>query len=459
MSVFRTCLVQLGALLTLVVSEPGADAQTHSGAFKPLRYEEDWRPACDDREGSDAPALKCIALDEDTILSLGADVRERAEFVDNALFGLGTESDEVFLHRVLAHADLRQGDRVRAFLQLGYFDTSGRDGPAPATDVDRFDLVQAFADVSADLGIADVTVRLGRQEIAYGSSRIISIRGGPNVRRSLDGVRVIARRGDWRVDSLYARPVEIKPGAFDDATDDTEALWGVYATGPLSGPHRADLYYLGYRQDVGRYASGAGPEERHSFGARYFGELQGFDWDWEGLLQTGPFAGGDIRAWTLATETGYTFSAPYAPRLGVKADIASGDKNPSDQVLGTFNAIYPKFPYFSEASLIAPANIIDLHPEVSFRPFEQLAVYAGVNFLWRHRTEDAVYVPPLRPLPGTAGAGGHYTGSQVILGADWTPRPDLSFSGQYVSFAPGNALERLGGRSGSFLMLSASWRY
>ncbi|MCR2572501.1 alginate export family protein, partial [Salmonella enterica] len=76
----------------------------------------------------------------------------------------------------------------------------------------------------------------------------------------------------------------------------------------------------------------------------------------------------DIRAWTLATDTGLRWTElPLQPRLGLKADIASGDGNLHDGRLGTFNALFPKSAYFSEASLLAPANLMDVQPTLTLR--------------------------------------------------------------------------------------------
>jgi len=61
------------------------------------------------------------------------------------------------------------------------------------------------------------------------------------------------------------------------------------------------------------------------------------------VYQWGSFGRGEIRGWMVASDTGYTFpSLPLKPRLGVKANIASGDEEPADQDLQTFNHLFPK---------------------------------------------------------------------------------------------------------------------
>jgi hypothetical protein len=73
-----------------------------------------------------------------------------------------------------------------------------------------------------------LTLRGGRQEMFYGSSRLIDVRQGPNVRRSFDSVRALLKWGDWRIDGIAARPVRNKDGVADNDTDHTQALWGIY---------------------------------------------------------------------------------------------------------------------------------------------------------------------------------------------------------------------------------------
>jgi len=67
------------------------------------------------------------------------------------------------------------------------------------------------------------------------------------------------------------------------------------------------------------------------------------DYNFEFVFQWGSFGGGDIRAWMVASDTGYTFRyLPLRPRIGLKADIASGDSDPNDRDLQTFNAMFSK---------------------------------------------------------------------------------------------------------------------
>lgn len=428
------------------------------------RFDEDWRAMCNPSMRVDPlDSAKCIQLgDGGPMLSFGGELRERFEWVRNPAFGFGgVGEDSVSLHRLLLQVDIRW-DQARVFVQVGNHLATRRDFGRQQTDVDRMDLQQGFLDLSADLGVHECgTLRLGRQEISFGSGRLVSAREGPNVRRSFDGARGFIVADDYRVDAFAVRPVRLETGNFDDSSDRSTAFWGVYASGlKVAGPdRRLDLYYLGYRRDKGAFAQGVATELRHSLGARLFGKKSGFDWDLEAVYQFGKFGDADIRAWTIATDTGYAIErAAWRPRIGLKADVASGDRNPKDGRLNTFNALFPRLPYFTEADLVAPANIIDLQPNVSFRPHPAVEVDVGWDVLWRQSRADAFYAAPMTPMAGTAG-GGRFLGHQASFGVTWQATPRLSFNTTFVRFRASDSLARAGGRDGDFLMVSGAYKF
>ena len=71
--------------------------------------------------------------------------------------------------------------------------------------------------------------------------------------------------------------------------------------------------------------------------------------------------------------------------------MASGDE--SGGKFGTFNPLYFKSPYFNDASVIRPSNIIDVHPTLQLLPKDNLLITIGSDVIWRYTTEDAIYNP------------------------------------------------------------------
>jgi hypothetical protein len=297
----------------------------------------------------------------------------------------------------MLHAGTHWDDRFRLFVQLKSGLEAGREGGPRPTDEDRFDRHQAFFDfhpAAAD-GVSWV-FRVGRQELAFGSSRLISFREGPNVRPAFDGVRGTWRRAGWTIDVQAAAPVQTRVGAFAAGPDRGQRLWGVYAVGlpPALPGGCIDPYVLGLRRAAARFDQGTAREERQSFGARLRGQHRNWDYNTEAVVQTGRFGDAAIAAWTLATDTGFTWTGvPLSPRLGLKANIASGDRDPENGGRQTFNALFPRGAYFSESGLVGPANFMDLHPSVTVNLTRRPTFSADADFFWRESRRDVSTVP------------------------------------------------------------------
>jgi hypothetical protein len=108
------------------------------------------------------------------------------------------------------------------------------------------------------------------------------------------------------------------------------------------------------------------------------------------------FGSGDIRAWTFASETGYSFpELPWKPRLSVKSDISSGD-DPPGRALGTFDALFPIGNYFGVLADTGPGpqNFIDVHPKLQIQPVTGVSVSMDLVALWRESLRDGVYAVP-----------------------------------------------------------------
>lgn len=472
----RLMRVRILLLATACIAWPAA-AQEPPRPYPPWpshRFNEDWSFLRDTARRADAfDAVKFIPLDPDGArwMTLGGELRERLESYQNRTFGLTGPRDAprgntYLLQRLLLHADLQLDPAFRAFLQFGSLRAYGAKGGtlAPTQD-DHADLVQAFGDLRARVAPDTLlTLRGGRQELGFGSERLVGPREGPNLRRAFDGGRATLAIGTTRLDAFITRPVEPATRRFD-RTDPGEAFWGAYldASLPGGGPLRlrANLYYLGYERDGAMFAQGQAFERRHTVGTRLVGTAASVDLDWEAAYQVGRFGDAAIGAWTVATDTGITLPGlPWRPRIGLKADIASGDADRQDRRLGTFNALYPKLPYFTEAGFVAPANLIDVFPSVRVRPAPGVTAELGWDVLWRHRTADAFYrAAPFTPLPRTAGQRDPFIGSQVQLALMWNLGRHVALRADYVHFFAGPTITRAGGRDADFFTTSVAFRF
>lgn len=409
--------------------------------------------------GCAAEAANCVAFGDGGSASFGAALRVRTMDYRPLRFGIGADGDAYTLYRGLLHADLRWGEHWQGYGELGAHDEIGRRGGPAGTDRSGPDAHQLYVGWRS----GGNALRAGRQEMSYGSSRLVSVRDGPNIRLSFDGVRATRFVAAGRIDAFATRPVDTETGSFDDTPDHGQALWGVYAAlaPKAAAPHKFDLYWLGYERDAARFAIGTEREYRQSFGLRWYGSAGGWDWNTEVVHQRGRFGSRTVRAWTLASDTGYTFAAARgSPRIGMKADIASGDGKPHDDRLGTFNALYPNASYFSESSLLAPANLIDVQPALTLAPSATVQLILGWDFVWKQRRQDAVYTTPtpLLAVPGTAGTP-RRVGDQLKLEARWQLGPQWETRLQLSRFNVGPALRQAGGRDTDFLSTTVAFRW
>lgn len=453
------------SVATLVLSSMPALADSPSKAANyPLlfRFDEDYSYLADPSLRTDPwDPIKYIPLDASghTYLSLGGEWRER--YVHSRGYLFSPEPDDILMHRLMFSADLHVGSNLRSFVQLSYLDQNGRDGGPIATDVDRFDVQQAFVDVSAPLSNdGQATARVGRQEMTFGTSRFVSVREGPNSRRSFDGLRVMYRSTNFDLDGFLVQPVSIQPGAFDDERNRDMTFWGSYGVLRLGPSRGVDLYYLGIDYDQTTYVVGTAPETRHSLGSRVWGKHYDLDYNVEAIYQFGEFGNLDINAWGVSMDVGWTLaSLPFTPRLGVKANIESGDKNQNDGTLGTLNPLFPNHAYFSEAAVGAPMNDIDFQPNITFHLADSITLTAGYDFFWRQSKQDTVYTSALLPIAGIAGQDDRYVGSLVTTHLKWRVDRHVELNFDYTHFVPSDALRAANMNSIDFAMASVAYKF
>jgi Alginate export len=331
------------------------------------------------------------------------------------------------------------------------FEDSRNGGPRPQVDEDRSDIHQAFFEIGPHVSRSHgISLRVGRQELVLGSGRLFDNNEGPNVKLGFDGVRMIAEDAHVRLDLFAVKPAENNLGFFDDVSNHAESLWGAYLTVPAAIVSRgqADLYYIGLDAKSATYNRGTAPELRHTVGTRVFRPIgKGLDYNWEPNYQWGSFGGAAIRAWSVSTETGFTFDRiRFHPRPVMRANVYSGDGNPATQPLGTFNSLFPRGAFFTPAVIpfLGPQNLIDLHPVLQFQLKTNVTAAFAWNWYWRESTRDGIYAFGSGALIDPAGASGtHYLGNQGDFEIRWAPARHTIIAFNFAGFKPGTFFKTL----------------
>jgi hypothetical protein len=466
MAMFSFFMRATGILLVLCEMSRANEPVNPPGITGPMRQREayDYLQNPENRQGFWWEPIKYAPLwerENPPFATVGGEIRIRYESIENTDFGSGSQDSGGYLltrfvpYVALTLPEFAYGMRLQIFGQLEVAFSSYDDrGPSPI-DQDQLDVLQAFAKVSMPLGSGELSLQGGRQGISFGTERLLGTRYGPNIPLSFDGGLVRWNDSTWDARAFYLRPVEVDPDPLNNLSSQNQELWGVYVTRQLGdlwpslSATAVDLYYLGYFDADAFYNSGAGQELRHTLGTRLFGSQAigtgTLDWNYEGILQFGSFGNGSILAWSAGTETGYTFDTLFRPRFALRGNFISGDSNPEDDNLQTFNPLFPKGKYFGELTPVGPYNLINVLGALSLKLNERVNLYVQGGPYWRYSTGDAVYGVGGNIVRGNAERGGAtFIGTQFEVVAEWNPLRELAFLVSYSQFTPGAFIRETG---------------
>jgi len=446
---------------------PGAWAQSSPDASEPKRpayqlgsagrFNEDWsllRGVDLNRTDDFWDRLKFISLspDQNVWLTIGGQVRERGEYFRHFLFGASVpkESDGYLLSRFRLNADLHVTEYFRMFAEGRSAFALDRDlvGGRTTAFVDELDLMNGFADIMIPFGQkANVTLRGGRQELIFGSQRLVGPGDFTQVPRAFEGGAAITQIADWAVTPFWTQSVVIDQYRFNKSTSDLQ-LFGVFGTGPLHVlPMNLDLYWLDADNRTATFDGTTGRERRHTLGGRLWGKIgaTGLDLEVEGAGQFGTVGRGDIAASMYTIVLGYALPIPrLSPRVYLEFDYASGDDNPGGNV-GTFNQLYPNaHSYLGYIDYIGRQNIISPNAGISVSPIAGLTLSLQQYFFWRASDRDALYNKAGAVFrPGTA-TRARYVGAELDLFANYNlTRHWLGYAG-YSRFFTGEFIRKTG---------------
>ena len=161
------------------------------------------------------------------VLTLGGQIRETLERVGNDNWGEQNYWNTFLLQRYMFHTDWHLGKHFRLFVQL----KSGLEdfrlgGPRPI-DEKKLDFEAALLELGTTTTKRNwIVLRVGRQELNYGSGRLFSVREGPNVRQSFDGLKIRSKAAAWNVDAWAVRPDVDNLGFVDKRSGASDCFLG-----------------------------------------------------------------------------------------------------------------------------------------------------------------------------------------------------------------------------------------
>lgn len=464
--------------VVLLVGEPSARAQTgqatdsaiHDRNYKLLREDEDWSFLRDPALRQDFwDPIKYIPLRsglEDWYLTIGGEAREVWEQIGNNNWGQQPYWNGYLNERYMLSFDVHYGKNVRTFVELKSGLNSFRIGGPRPIDEKELDFQAAFLQIGTSGNQNWIQFRVGRQEMEYGSGRLIDVREGPNVRLSFDGFKIRSKVEGWNIDAFAMRPDVDNSGIFDNEPNHEIGFWGVYSTRRLARKVSMDAYYLGLDRKEATFERGTAHELRQTLGGRVWlplpTEKPGWDFDYEGLWQFGTFGSAGIKAWTVASDTGYSLpNVHLKPRFSVKADISSGD-DPRTNTLGTFNPLFPIGNYFGVLATTGPGpvNFIDIHPRIQTQFPHGVTVSTDWVFQWRENVLDGVYSVPGFLIRPAGNSRARFVGDRPGTEVRWQADRHLWFQADYGIFYAGTFLKQTEpGRNLNYWALWAGYKF
>ncbi|OIV39868.1 alginate export family protein [Flavobacterium johnsoniae] len=431
--------------------------------FQKLRYDDDVTYLKDSSRNW-YEKIKYIPLsrNEKYFTSFGGEAR--LQYTNTVNDKWGDESDEgdgYLLSRYLLHADVHLGI-FRTFFELQSSLASSKIDPSPV-DENQLDVHQAFLDIDfIRKEKQQLTLRFGRQEMMYGSQRLVAVREGPNSRLAFDGVKLFYKKENWQTDAFFTHPVANISGTFNDSFNENAQFWGSYTVlHKVPFIQNIDLYYLGLWKSRAVFNDAVGEENRQSIGTRIWKNKGNWKYDFEGVYQFGKINQKTISAWTLSSFACYTFeNIKFSPEIGLKTEIISGDKTSGDAHLETFNPLYPRGAYFGLVALIGPSNLIDIHPSISLTLSEKWGLGIDYDIFWRQTRSDGLYAPNMQLLYSGKNTTERFIGSQLISNLDYTANDFLAFTLESGWFNAGPFLKEAGtGKDYFYAALTAQFKF
>jgi len=107
---------------------------------------------------------------------------------------------------------------------------------------------------------ANVTLRGGRQELLFGSQRLVGPGDFTQVPHTFDGVQTIVQIGGWTVAPFWTQAVIVDKYNINTSTTAHE-FFGIYSSAPAHLlPMNLDLYYLGADNTTAAFNGTSGRE-------------------------------------------------------------------------------------------------------------------------------------------------------------------------------------------------------
>jgi hypothetical protein len=373
----------VGARLESFATEPAAAGSADAAA-----------PAAEPSDPAFWKLGDYLSRDLPTWLRVSGEYRARPEEKTGFGFVPG-DNDEYVLSRLRLNLNIGPASWLHLFVQAQDAEALGMN-PANVTSTykDVFDLRQAYLELR-DRENGWFRLRTGRQELRFGTERLVGVSPWTNTTRVFDGMRLTLGSDSARVDVFTASVVVNYPVSFDDHLGGM-TFNGVYGSLTRLVPRATVEPYAFWRtaNTVTSLEKVAGKESEITAGMRWAGKLPlGFDYTLEGARQSGAYSKDTIDAWGGYAIAGYGLSfLPCHPRLSAEYGYATGQGANSSGKMETFDQLYPSnHGVFGITDLFGWRNVRHFRSGLEIDPGRRLALNFNYHNLRLASRYDGLY--------------------------------------------------------------------
>lgn len=328
--------------------------------------------------------------------------------------------------------------------------------------INQFDVLQLMASAKTK-NLLGTGLRgdfdLGRMTLDIGSTRLVGRNNYENITFSYDGVHADlgTNNKDWRVRTFLVSPLARYPTQADESSWD-RLYWGIHGENKFTNWLNADAYYFGFQDHTNLNPNKH--KDVSSFGSRAYllpaktaelkKEIGAFDYDFETTAQVGETGAKDLFAYYGHAEIGYTFNAPWFPRLMADYDYSSGTENPDGNMNHTFERLYGPRTNMSVTSLFGPTFQTNMEYgglRLITKPTDEVTLNLK-HHVWylaegKDRMVNTGFVFGQNDLQDKTGNAGRFLGHDVEFVASWALKANVRFEAGYEHWFKGDYFDRL----------------
>lgn len=394
---------------------------------------------------------------------ISGELRSRAEGRDNADFNADREDGTAFvLNRLRLNLERRLGNDIRIMIQVQDARIWGEEANS-LNGLRNLDLHQGFMEVDR-LGDLPLRVRVGRQELSFGSGRLVSAYDWHNRGRAFDAVSLTLGEAPQNLNLWLA---QVRDHNAPNVTRNQEFAGAFYQNKSwLPGliEAYAMFFYDGRNFEL---PEGAG-EDSHAhdhdedgnqlsawtLGGRVQSSRTGsLLLEAEGAYQLGHRGPLDIQAFAFAGEAVLRLQTAGSPELRVGYTYGSGDDDAQDLKLGTFTNLFPDaHSFLGDMDYASWSNIAALSAGISIEPVKKLRLQASYHNFRRASAADAWYRAggylvgsPAEIYRSAVTTAGKAIGQEIDIGVVYLYRETLKLRAGLGAFFIGEFVEKTGG--------------